>query len=91
MCVVVELAVSATSFWCRRDASIRVPPHLTRPQMLLLARSVLQELGTRQPSESTMEARCYCGVPLKVRDMPDISAVVPRQRVYREAEAHHGS
>lgn len=93
MCVVVELAPSPCPKpeWRRGDAAIRVPSHLGRPQMLTLARTVLQELGAEQPAESTMEARCYCGDPLTIQDMPDVLPAVPEQRVYGVAEAHHGA
>lgn len=91
MCVVVELAERPGGFWCRGDAAIHVPAGLSPDEMLSLTRTVLQQLGAVQPAESTMEARCYCGVPLTVRDMPGVLAVVPPQRIHRAAEAHHGT
>lgn len=91
MCVVVELAANLSPHWCRRDAAILVPHDLSRFQMLVLARGVLQELGATQPAESTMEARCYCGAPVTIRDMPYEVPAVPRQRVHGPAEAHRGT
>jgi hypothetical protein len=90
MCVVVELAESKPH-WCHQDAAIRVPGDLSRAQMLSLARLILGDLGADQPAESTMEARCYCGAPVTVWDMPEAQPVVPRQRVHGATEAHRGA
>lgn len=58
--------------------------------MLALARMILAGLGATQPAESTMEARCYCGTPVTIWDMPEASRV-PGQRVHSVAEVHRGA
>lgn len=92
MCVVVQLAVTDGPLWLRRDAEIRIPGDLTRGQMMSLTRLILAELGAVQPPESTMEARCYCGDPLTLHDMPRPAAGwhVPQQRVHM-AEVPNGT
>lgn len=89
MCVVVE-ASESDPHWCHEDAAIRVPASLTRAQMLSLARMILAGLGAEQPAESTMEARCYCGTPVTIWDMPR-AARVPGQRVRSVTEVHRGA
>lgn len=90
MCVVVELADSKPH-WCPCDAAIRVPGDLSQAQMLSLARMILSGLGADQPAESTMEARCYCGAPVTMWDMPEAKPAVPRQRVHGASEVHRGA
>jgi hypothetical protein len=82
MCVLVQLTSTAPA-WDPRDAAIRIPSTLTHPQMLLLTRQILAELGTPQPPESTMEARCYCGEPVTMQQMPAVRYLVPRQRIHK--------
>jgi hypothetical protein len=91
MCVVVELAEARRTTWSRQDVAIQVPGDLSRTQMLVVARGMLQELGVDQPSESTMEARCFCGEPLTIWDMPERWPAVPRQRVHGVTEVHRGA
>jgi len=91
MCVAIEIDPSAGPSWCRRDAAIRIPQGLRPAQMLALTRAVLQELGAEQPAESTLEARCYCGGRITIRDMPEVLPAVPRQRARDVAEVHSGA
>lgn len=91
MCVVVELTEARRISWCRREVVIHVPDDLSCIQMLVVARGMLQELGADQPAESTMEARCFCGEPLTIWDMPQERPTVPRQRTRGVTEAHRGA
>lgn len=66
MCVLVQLVDIDSPTWDRNDVAIYIPHDLTSGQALLIARRILAELGTPQPAESTMEAVCFCGQPVKV-------------------------
>lgn len=66
MCVLVKLVDIDSPTWDPSDVAIYIPHDLTRGQALLIARQILADLGTHQPAESTMEAVCFCGQPVRV-------------------------
>lgn len=84
MCVTVNVARTDGPEWSAEDVCIDVPPNLTHGQTALLVREILAELGTPQPAESTMEAVCFCGAPVKVTGLTPCRSKpvlrIPRQR-----------
>lgn len=85
MCVTVQIVGIDGPEWRAEDVAIDVPPDLTHGQTALLVRGILAELGTPQPAESTMEAVCFCGEPIKITGLTPCSRKpalrIPRQRV----------
>jgi hypothetical protein len=87
MCVLIQATRSDGPKWRPEDVAIDVPVNLTPEQAMQVVRGILAELGVGQPSESTMEATCFCGARIPAGSLANF----PKQVTPSFVEASHGA